>query len=137
MSKTTIYSHVEYVIKKERVSIDKQDIKQLIGSISYDDLKFLRNESTRELSKVNLQDRIKFTVYLQKSYVEKFERALGWAFNRGLIQRKTRWAFTKFAIMNIIDQIINEIEKEQMAAAQTRSGMPVFNSVRDEDVRQS
>lgn len=94
--------------------MEKQDIKTLIESISYDDLKLLRNESTRELSKVNLQDRIKFTVYLQKSYVEKFERALGWAFKRGLIQRKTRWAFTKFAIMNIIDQIITELDKEQV-----------------------
>jgi len=99
---------------KERVTIEKQDIKTLIESISYDDLKLLRNESTRELSKVNLQDRIKFTVYLQKSYVEKFERALGWAFKRGLILRKTRWAFTKFAIMNIIDQIITELDKEQV-----------------------
>lgn len=97
---------------KERVTIDKQDIKKLIGSISYDDLKFLRNESTRELSKVNLQDRIKFTVYLQKNYVEKFERALGWAFNRGLIRRKTRWAFTRFAVTNVIDMIVREMEKE-------------------------
>lgn len=126
---------MEYVTKKERVSIDKQDIKQLIGSISYDDLMLLRNESTRELSKVNLQDRIKFTVYLQKNYVERFERALGWAFNRGLIQKKTRWAFTKFAIMNIIDQIINEIEKEQATAKQSQSGTPLFSSEREGEVR--
>lgn len=92
--------------------MDKDDIKKLIDNIGYDDLKLLRKESTRELSKVRLRDRIKFTIYLPKEYSIKYERAVSWAFERGLIKKKTRWAFTRFAVTNVIDMIVREMDKE-------------------------
>ncbi len=107
------------MIEKERVTIDKQDIKKLIESIGYDDLKVLRAESTRELSRVRLQDRIKFCVYLPKEYVEKFEQARDWAFEKRLIKKKTRWAFTKLCVVNVMTRILEEKAKEQLIAQQS------------------
>lgn len=101
---------------RERVTIDKEAIKKLVGSVDYDDLKALREESTRMLRNVRLRDRIKFVIYLQKEYVENFERALDWAFRKGLIKKRTRWAFTRFAVVNMIGQIIEEIGKERVKA---------------------
>ncbi len=125
----------EYI--KGRENIDKDAIKKLIGTIGYDDLKVLRKESTRELSKVRLRDRIKFTIYLQKEYVENFERARDWAFEKGMIKKRTRWAFTKFAVTNVIDMIMKEIDKERIAPVQSHSGVPLFVPAEEGDVKQS
>jgi len=123
------------VIIQEREIIDKEAIKKLIEGIGYEDLKILRKESTRELSKVRLRDRIKFTIYLQKEYVENFERARDWTFNHGLIQKRTRWAFTKFAVTNVIDMIMKEIAKEQTVTVQSQSGGALFTSGREGEGR--
>lgn len=114
----------------------KDSLKKLIENIDYNDLKDLKKEATRKLSFVRSRDRLYFRIYLQKEFVEKFERAKDWAFTKGLIKKKTRWSFAKFAIMNIIDQIITEIDKEQLVTAQSRSSVPLFAPERDGEVRQ-
>lgn len=93
--------------------MDKAAIKKLVGTINYEDLKELRRETSHELTKVRLRDRIHFSIYLQKEYVEDFERARDWAFAKGLITKRTRWAFTKFAVTNVMDMIKKELVKEQ------------------------
>ena len=100
--------------KKERVIIEEHEIKKFVESIGYDDLKVLRKEAVRKLSNVRRKGRVFFTIYLQKEYVENFERARDWAFEKGMIGRRTRWAFTKFAITNVIDMILKEMEKERI-----------------------
>lgn len=95
--------------------MDKDSLKRLIENVDYDDLKELKKEATRKLSSVRNRDRLFFRIYLQKEFVENFVRALDWAFNRGLIKKRTRWAFAKFAVINVIDQIITEIDKERIA----------------------
>lgn len=122
---------------KERIIIDEHEIKKLMDSIGYEELKVLRKEAVRKLSNVRRRGRVFFTIYLQKDYVENFERARDWAFSRGLIQKRTRWAFAKFAVTNVIDMIMKEIEKEQAASMQIPSSMSIFNSGKDGDVRQS
>lgn len=92
--------------------MDEQQLKSFVDSIGYEDLKVLRQESNRKLSNIRRRDRVFFTIYLQKEYVENFERARDWAFGKGLIKKRTRWAFTKFAITNVIDMVIKEMEKE-------------------------
>jgi len=116
--------------------MDEHAIKELMDSIDYDDLKVLRKEAVRKLSNVRRRGRVFFTIYLQKEYVENFERARDWAFNHGLIHKRTRWAFTKFAITNVIDMIMKEIDKEQTDATQSRSGAPLFAPAREGEVRQ-
>jgi len=78
-----------------------------------------------------------FRIYLQKEYVENFERALDWSFRKGLIRKKTRWGFAKFAVTNVIDMIMKEIAKEQTAAVQSHSGVPLCPSEHNGKVRQS
>lgn len=92
--------------------MDELRIKSLIDSIDYNDLEMVRKESGKKLRAIRRRDRVFFTIYLQKEYVENFEKARDWAFSKGIIARKTRWAFTKFAITNIIDMVMKEIEKE-------------------------
>ena len=94
--------------------MDKDSLKKLIENVDYDDLKELKKEASRKLSSVRNRDRLFFRIYLQKEFVENFVRALDWAFNRGLIKKRTRWAFAKFAVINVIDQIVTEIEKERI-----------------------
>lgn len=94
--------------------MDKDRLKELIESVDYDDLKELKKEATRKLSSVRNRDRLFFRIYLQKEFVENFERARDWAFNKGLIKKRTRWAFAKFAVINVIDQIITEAENERI-----------------------
>ncbi len=94
--------------------MDKDRIKELIENVDYDDLKELKNEATRKLSSVRNRDRLFFRIYLQKEFVVNFERARDWAFNKGLIKKRTRWAFAKFAVINVIDQILTEVEKERI-----------------------
>lgn len=103
-----------YICKKERIIIDEQGIKKLVDSIGYDDLKSLQKEAVRKLSNVRRRGRVFFTVYLQKEYVEDFERALDYAFEKGLILKKTRWAFTKFCVVNVIKHILEDRKKEQI-----------------------
>ena len=100
--------------KKERIIIDEQGIKKLVDSIGYDDLKTLRKEAVRKLSNVRRKGRVFFTIYLQKDYVVNFERARDWAFDKGMIAKRTRWAFAKFAVTNVIDMILKEMEKERI-----------------------
>ncbi|MFH1769093.1 MAG: hypothetical protein ABH833_00305 [Parcubacteria group bacterium] len=92
--------------------MDEEEVKRLLESIDYEDLKVLRKESNRKLSNIRRRDRVFFTIYLQKEYVENFELARDWAFAKGLIKKRTRWAFTKFAITNVIDMVIKEKENE-------------------------
>jgi hypothetical protein len=114
----------------------KDSLKELVENIDYDDLKDLRKIATHKLSLVRHRDRLYFRIYLPKEFVINFERARDWAFSRGLIKKKTRWAFAKFAVMNVIDQIMKEIDKEQLNAAQSRSSEPLFVPERDGEVRQ-
>jgi len=90
-------------------------------------LKALRKEAVRKLSNVRRRDRVFFTIYLQKEYVENFERARDWAFSKGLIKKKTRWAFAKFCVLNIIDQILQEIEKERVGQVNNKTTQEIAN----------
>lgn len=96
------------------MSTMKQEIKELLENVDYDDLKDLRNEATKKLSDVRNRDRLFFRIYLPKEHVENFERAVDWAVKKGMIKKKTRWAFAKFCVLNVIDQILLEIEKEKV-----------------------
>lgn len=89
-------------------------MKKFVDSIGYEDLKTLRKEAVRKLSNVRRKGRVFFTIYLQKEYVENFERARDWAFEKGMINKRTRWAFAKFSITNVIDMILKEMEKERI-----------------------
>lgn len=89
-------------------------MKKFVDSIGYEDLKTLRKEAVRKLSNVRRKGRVFFTIYLQKEYVENFERARDWAFEKGMIGKRTRWAFAKFSITNVIDMILKEMEKERI-----------------------
>ncbi len=100
--------------RQERIIIDEHEIKKFVDSVGYEDLKTLRKEAVRKLSNVRRRDRVFFTIYLQKEYVENFERARDWAFEKGMINKRTRWAFTKFSITNVIDMILKEMEKERI-----------------------
>lgn len=92
--------------------MDEQGIQKIVETINYDDLKLFKKEAVRKLSNVRKRDRIYFRIYLQKEFVESFEQAIDWAFNKGLIKRKTRWAFTRFCVVNVISMIMKEIEKK-------------------------
>jgi len=94
--------------------MDQNDLKKIIESVDYNDLKLLKKLATKKVSSVRNRDRMFFRVYLQKEYVEKFERTLDWAFSHGVIKRRSRWAFAKFAIVNVMDMIEEEMRKEQI-----------------------
>jgi len=93
--------------------MEKDEIKKIISSIDFDELKLLREETVKEIKKVRLKDRIKFALYLPKEDRQNYEIAKRWAYSHGVIKKNSNWAFTKFAIKNVIEMIIKEIEKEQ------------------------
>ena len=91
-------------------------------------MKTLREETVKELKKVRLKGRLKFAIYLPKENRESFEIALRWAHTKGLIAKPTNWAFTKFAVMNVIEMINNEIEKERVQKENEEMAQRVYNS---------
>lgn len=117
-----------YICKKERIIIDEHDIKKLIDSIGYDDLKALKEQAVRKISNVRRRDRLFFTIYLTKEHVESFERAIDWTFEKGLIKRRTRWAFTRFCIVNVISMVVKEIEKEQRGQINNKTSQEITDS---------
>lgn len=94
--------------------METDDIKSIVGTMTYNDLKQLKIEATKKLKSVRFRDRIKFTLYLPKEYKERFEVALRWAVDHSVINASSRWAFTKFAVVNMIDMIEKEMEKERI-----------------------
>ena len=94
--------------------MDQNDLKKFIENVDYDDLKLLKKLATKKVSSVRNRDRMFFRVYLQKEYVEKFERTLDWAFSHGVIKKRSRWGFAKFALVNVMDMIEEEMKKEQV-----------------------
>lgn len=117
--------------------MDEESIKKVVENISYDDLKILRKEATRKLSNVRKRDRLYFRLYLQKEYVEDFERALDYAFEKGLILKRTRWAFTKFCVVNVIKHILEDKKKEELLAQQMQASKPLFALSKEGEGRQN
>jgi hypothetical protein len=44
-----------------------------------------------------------------------------------MIKKRTAWAFTKFAVINAIDIIMKEIEKEQVIQANDKTSQRIAN----------
>lgn len=91
-------------------------------------MKALQKEAIRKISNVRRRDRVFFTIYLSKEHVESFERAIDWAFKQGLIKRRTRWAFTRFCIVNVISMINREAEKERVNQVDNKTTQEIVDS---------
>lgn len=58
---------------------------------------------------------LSLTVYVPAETRDSFNTAKKWAFERELTKTDSNWAFAKFALLNTIQIIVEQIEKERNA----------------------
>ncbi len=83
-------------------SLDLNALKKLLEEVNCR----IKNEKSKNMFKTN--------VTIPAEYRGHFEAATEWAYKRNLINKRSRWAFCKFAIINTINFILGEIEKEKL-----------------------
>lgn len=91
------------------------NIDQLLSEMSLDESQELRKRISQNIKAIRKRRNLSLTVYVQAEVRDSFETARKWAFERGLTKTDSNWAFAKFALLNTIQMIIDQIEKERNA----------------------
>ena len=92
----------------------EEDVVKKLSELTLPELKNLRHLATKKITNIRMSKSLRVVVYLQAEVREQFETALLWAFENGLIKRKTKWSFAKFSILNTMNLIQEEIKKKQL-----------------------
>jgi len=83
--------------------------------MSLEESQQLRKKISKNIKSIRKRRNLSLTVYVQAEVRDSFETARAWAFERGLTKTNSNWAFAKFALVNTIQMIIDQIEKERNA----------------------
>ena len=92
-----------------------QNIDQLLSGMSLEESQELRKKISKNIKSIRTRRNLSLTVYVQAEVRDSFETARKWAFDRGLTKTDSNWAFAKFALLNTIQIVIDQIEKERNA----------------------
>ncbi len=88
------------------------DAEILIESMSLKDVKALRTQVTKRIKSIRQEKRLRMELYVQAEYRDAFDKAMQWAYEQGLIKKPTKWGFAKFAVVNVVNMINQEIDKK-------------------------
>ena len=105
----TVYSILRRYLNMNLVNNDE------LKDMSVQELTAYRNKMSTRLHELKRQKSLRVTIYIQGKFRDSYETSLKWAFENKLIEKKTNWAFAKFAISHIIKMISDEIERERNA----------------------
>jgi len=83
--------------------------------MSLEESQALRKKISQNIKSIRKRRNLSLTVYVQAEVRDSFETARKWAFERGLTKTDSNWAFAKFALLNTIQIILNQIEDERNA----------------------
>lgn len=83
--------------------------------MSLEESQDLRKKISNNIKSIRKRRNLSLTVYVQAEVRDSFEIARKWAFERKLTKTDSNWAFAKFALLNTIQIILNQIEKEHNA----------------------
>jgi len=83
--------------------------------MTLDESQELRKKLSKNIKAIRKRKNLSLTVYVQAEVRDSFETARKWAFERGLTKTDSNWAFAKFALLNTIQIVIDQIEKERNA----------------------
>ena len=92
-----------------------QDIDQILSGMSLEESQELRAKVSKNIKSIRKRKNLSLTVYVQAEVRDSFETARKWAFKRGLTKTDSNWAFAKFALLNTIQIVLNQIEVERNA----------------------
>ena len=93
-----------------------QNIDMLLSELNFQETKDLKEELSKRIKAERRKKVMTLTVYVRAEYRDSFEIARQWAHEKGLTKRPSKWAFAQFAITNTIKMILEEIERERIAA---------------------
>lgn len=83
--------------------------------MSLEESQQLRAKISKNIKSIRKKRNLSLTVYVQAEVRDSFETARKWAFERGLTKTDSNWAFAKFALLNTIQIVLNQIEAERNA----------------------
>ena len=92
-----------------------QDIDQILSNLTLEESQELRNKVSKNIKSIRKRRNLSLTVYVQAEVRDSFETARKWAFERGLTKTDSNWAFAKFALLNTVQLVLNQIEAERNA----------------------
>jgi len=95
--------------------LSAQDIDQILSNLSLEESQELRNKVSKNIKSIRKRRNLSLTVYVQAEVRDSFEIARKWAFERGLTKTDSNWAFAKFALLNTIQIVLNQIAEERDA----------------------
>lgn len=85
-------------------------IDEFVNTIdNIDHVKLARHRLSKRKSDLTPDTRFRITLVLPGKYESVFDKSVEFAYNSKFIKKKTRWAFTKFALFNVIDTICNQL----------------------------
>lgn len=83
--------------------------------MSLEESQDLRTKISKNIKSIRKRRNLSLTVYVQAEVRDSFETARKWAFEHNLTKTDSNWAFAKFALLNTIQIILNQIEVERNA----------------------
>lgn len=69
----------------------------------------LRKRIQRQISEERRNKNLRITTFIPALRIQDFISVRDWAFKQEFIPKNTNWAFTKFAVLNMIDLILTEM----------------------------
>jgi len=91
------------------------NIDQILSEMSLEESQALRAKVSKNIKSIRKKRNLSLTVYVQAEVRDSFETARKWAFARGLTKTDSNWAFAKFALLNTIQIVLNQIKEERNA----------------------
>lgn len=80
-----------------------------IGLLSLDEKVELRKKVQKKISEERRNKNLRVTTFIPALKINDFKIVKGWAFEQKFIPKNTNWAFTKFAVLNMIDLMLTEM----------------------------
>jgi len=110
--------------------LSAQDIDQILSGMSLEESQQLRLKISKNIKSIRKRKNLSLTVYVQAEVRDSFETARAWAFDHGFTKTDSNWAFAKFALLNTIQIILDQIEKERNAPPE----LPEAQEVQEEPI---
>lgn len=107
-----------------------QNIDHILSEMSLEESQELRKKISKNIKSIRKRKNLSLTVYVQAEVRDSFEIARKWAFKQGLTKTDSNWAFAKFALLNTIQIIREQIERERNAPPE----LPEVQEVQEEPI---
>ena len=84
-----------------------------IGLMTLEEKLALRKRIQGKISEDRKNKNLRVTSFIPASKISDFNLVRDWAFEQGFMPKNTNWAFTKFAVLNMIDLLLTEMRTQE------------------------